>query len=172
MLTRGGEREQAQLPQMDRQSFERGLDPDIGGEWIDQLEFAEKIPGAVALGDSVVWGCRHIRRSTTGPVGAPPAAFFLTCLFRPSLRQPSRLCNKSVSGSDDGSRNTAKLIASERGRVSAERISAHLGPHANFSRGSNTDNNTSSMVTGSSTSEDKISRFLVSATMAFPSFPA
>ena len=48
MLTRGGERDEAHIPQIDWQGFTRRLDRNTERQWINNLEVAEDLPGAVA----------------------------------------------------------------------------------------------------------------------------
>jgi hypothetical protein len=48
MLTRGGERDEAHIPQIDWQGFTRRVDRNTERQWINNLEVAEDLPGAVA----------------------------------------------------------------------------------------------------------------------------
>ena len=48
MLTRGGQREQAHIPQIDWQGFTRRVDRNTERQWINNLEVAEDFPVAAA----------------------------------------------------------------------------------------------------------------------------
>jgi hypothetical protein len=60
MRTRGGERKQSFLSQMDREGSEGMLNPHSGREWLDHLEAAEGFPRAATIGGRDGCECQRI----------------------------------------------------------------------------------------------------------------